>query len=124
MSSHSTWIIPILPGQTNFPNPSWRAWWTLSTTAPDQVRQRVAFALSEIMVISQNSCDLKNRPTALSAYYDVLLTNAFGNFRELLENVTLSPTMGVYLDMRANDKPDLATGRNPNENYGREVLQL
>lgn len=104
-------------------NLMFNTWWHQSVTAPDQLRQRVAFALSEIMVVSENGI-LQDRATALSSYYDTLLDNAFGNFRDLLENVTLSPAMGLYLDMRRNDKGDLALGTHPNENYAREILQL
>ena len=98
-------------------------WWQQSVTAPDQLRQRVAFALSEIMVVSENGV-LQDNARVLADYYDVLLDNCFGNFRELLEQVTLSPAMGLYLDMRRNDKGDLAAGTHANENYAREILQL
>jgi uncharacterized protein (DUF1800 family) len=99
------------------------AWWKNSVTAPDQLRQRVAFALSEILVTSEDG-PLDDKADALSDYYDVLLTHAFGNFRDLLEAVTLHPAMGRYLDMLRNDKPDKTTGRIPNENYAREIKQL
>jgi len=98
-------------------------WWQQSVLAPDQLRQRVAFALSQIMVVSENG-PLDSNPRALSAYYDVLLKHSFGNFRDLLEAVTLSPAMGIYLDMRRNDKGNLSLGTHPNENYAREILQL
>src|SRR5262249_33982983 len=98
-------------------------WWQQSVTAPDQLRQRVAFALSQIMVVSENGT-LNNNPVVLSSYYDVLLNNSFGNFRDLLKAVTLSPAMGLYLDMRFNDKGNLAAGTHPNENYAREIQQL
>ncbi|HEV2393688.1 MAG TPA: DUF1800 family protein [Verrucomicrobiae bacterium] len=102
---------------------TFNSWWQRSVTAPDQLRQRVAFALSEIMVVSENGV-LQNYATALSSYYDTLLDNAFGNFRGLLEAVTLAPAMGIFLDMRANDKGSLITGAHANENYAREVNQL
>lgn len=91
---------------------------------PDQLRQRVAFALSELFVVSDRDADVRRMPEGLAAYFDLLSQHAFGNFRDLLEAVTLSPTMGVYLDMAGSSKsiPDL--GRNPNENYAREILQL
>ncbi len=98
-------------------------WWQQSVTAPDQLRQRVAFALSEIMVVSQQGV-LQDNGRALTDYYDVLLDHAFGNFRELLEAVTLTPAMGLYLDMRRNDKGDILLGTHPNENYAREIMQL
>jgi hypothetical protein len=102
---------------------TFNTWWQESVTAPDQLRQRVAFALSEIMVVSENGV-LGGNARALSAYYDLLLKNAFGNYRDLLEAVTLSPAMGLYLDMRGNDKANLVLGTHPNENYAREILQL
>lgn len=102
---------------------TFNSWWKNSITADDQLRQRVAFALSEIMVVSENG-PLDERADALSDYYDMLLENAFGNARSLLEAVTLHPAMGRYLDMLRNDKPSLTAGRIPNENYAREILQL
>ena len=99
------------------------SWWRHSIIAPDQLRQRVAFALSEILVVSEAG-PLDQRADAISSYYDMLLTGAFGNFRDLMEAVTLHPAMGRYLDMLRNDKPDKNTGRIPNENYAREILQL
>ena len=102
---------------------TFNTWWQQSITASDQLRQRVAFALSEIMVVSENG-SLQDNAGALSSYYDTLLDNAFGNFRSLLEAVTLSPAMGIYLDMRANDRGSLITGLHPNENYAREIQQL
>jgi hypothetical protein len=102
---------------------TFNTWWQRSVTAPDQLRQRVAFALSEIMVISQQG-SLGGNAIALSGYYDLLLKNAFGNYRDLLKAVTLSPAMGVYLNMQGNDKANLANGTHPNENYAREIMQL
>lgn len=104
-------------------NLTFNTWWQQSITAPDQLRQRVAFALSEILVVSEQGV-LNNRGTALSSYYDTLLEHSFGNFRDLLEDVTLHPAMGLYLDMRRNDKGNILTGTHPNENYAREILQL
>jgi len=106
------------PGELTF-----NTWWKQSVSAPDQLRQRVAFALSQILVVSEQG-PLAENSRALSAYYDILLKHSFGNFRDLLENVTLSPAMGIYLDMRRNDKGNLASGTHPNENYAREILQL
>jgi uncharacterized protein (DUF1800 family) len=103
---------------------SLKAWWTHAITAPDQLRQRVAFALSELFVISSNSSGLSENGTAMAAYVDVLGRDAFGNFRQMLEDVTLNPAMGEYLDMRHNDKANTSGTRLPNENYAREVLQL
>ena len=98
-------------------------WFRNSIAGPDQLRQRVAFALSEIMVVSQQST-LQNMPYALSDYYDLLARNAFGDFRKLVEEVTLHPAMGVYLNMLGNQKPDAARNIRPDENYARELMQL
>ena len=88
---------------------------------PDQLRQRVKFALSQILVVSYNS-NIDAR--SLASYYDMLGKNAFGNFRTLLEDVTYHPAMGRYLTYLANQKENSATGRSPDENYAREVMQL
>lgn len=90
-------------------------------TGPDQLRQRVAFALSQIMVVSGIEI---NQPYGMADYQNLLLKDAFGNYRQLLEDVTLSPVMGHYLDMASNDKPNPSKGINPNENYAREINQL
>lgn len=115
--------------QTNFGNGpysgtgSQNAWWKHSITAQDQLRQKLAYALSQILVVSRDG-ELDTRNDTISDYFDMLLDGAFGNFRDLLENVTLHPAMGAYLDMLNNDKPDITTGRIPNENYAREIMQL
>jgi uncharacterized protein (DUF1800 family) len=100
------------------------AWWTYAITASDQLRQRVAFALSELFVVSVHSGGLNQQPVGIAAYMDVLNRDAFGNFRQLLEDITLNPAMGNYLDMLHNDKGNPITGRHPNENYARELMQL
>jgi uncharacterized protein (DUF1800 family) len=91
---------------------------------PDPLRQRVAFALSELFVVSDRDAGVRKGPDGLAAYLDLLSQHAFGNFRDLLEAVTLSPTMGVYLDMAGSSKAIPEQGLNPNENYAREILQL
>lgn len=100
------------------------AWWQHSLYAEDQLRQRVAFALSEIFVVSEFNGVLFDSPDALTNYYDVLIKNAFSNYRQLLEEITLSPAMGVYLSMLGNEKPDVERNIRPDENYAREVMQL
>jgi uncharacterized protein (DUF1800 family) len=100
------------------------AWWTRAISGQDQLRQRVAFALSEVLVVSLNSAGLSDRPYALPAYYDVLVRDAFGNYRQLLEDITLNPAMGAYLNMLQNDKANSSRGTLPNENYARELMQL
>jgi len=99
-------------------------WWLNTVKGPDQLRQRVAFALSEILVVSDQNDFLFNYQNGMAAYYDILLENAFGNYRDLLEEVTLSPAMGVYLSMLGNQKPDVENNIRPDENFAREVMQL
>lgn len=98
-------------------------WFRNSLYGEDQLRQRVAFALSEILVVSQLGA-LGNFPFAVADYYDVLVENAFGNYRDLIEEVTLHPAMGVYLSMLGNEKPDPVLNIRPDENYAREIMQL
>ena len=98
-------------------------WFRNVVNGPDQLRQRVAFALSEIMVVSQIGA-LSNLTYALGSYYDMLAENAFGNYRDLIEDVTLHPAMGVYLSMLGNEKPNVALNIRPDENYARELMQL
>ncbi len=111
------------------PNPTYRqvrisAWWKTAVTAPDQLRQRVALALSEIFVISDNNGALGSSGEAVARYWDLLANDAFGNFRTLLQDVTLSPQMGVYLNMLGNQKPNPAKNIRADENYARELMQL
>lgn len=98
------------------------SFWKQAITGPDQLRQRVAYALSQIIVVSDDKDSLVNVPWAIASYYDVLGRNAFGNFRTLLEEVTKNPGMAIYLDAMCNNKETAALL--PNENYAREVLQL
>lgn len=112
-------------------NPEWplyqnsrmESWFLNSAEAPNQLRQRMAFALSEIFVVS-DAASLGNEVMGLAKYYDMLALNAFGNYRDLLEDVTLNTVMGFYLGMFRNAKADPVQGTQPDENYAREVLQL
>lgn len=106
-------------GQTGF---QWSMWKNFAT-AEDQLRQRVAYSLSQIFVISLNS-SLTQYSRGTANYLDMLGEKGFGNFRDLLESVTYSPMMGIYLSYMRNQKEDTATGRVPDENYAREVMQL
>ena len=98
-------------------------WWKYVMTTQDLLRSRVALALSEIMVISELP-QLREVPLSLANYYDMLMRNSFGNFRDLLEDVTFHPAMGVYLTHMNNPKSDITINRFPDENYAREVMQL
>jgi len=100
-------------------------WYQLYIGA-DQMRKRCAIALSEMMVVSvEPAIAGKTWPQYLIAgYWDVLTANVFGNFRTLLEEVTLNPAMGIYLNTAGNLKEDASSGRQPDENYAREVMQL
>jgi len=90
-------------------------------TAQDQLRQRVAFALGQIFVIAG---DKINTPQGYTPYLNLLENDAFTNYRQIMQDVTLSPAMGHYLDMVNNDKPNTTTGTHADENYARELMQL
>ncbi len=89
----------------------------------DQLRQRMVLALSEIIVVSSDGM-LSSYPEVMAYYVDILSQNAFGNYRDLLNDITYSPGMGGYLSYMRNRKGDMASGRVPDENYAREILQL
>ncbi|MEO0715032.1 MAG: DUF1800 family protein [Pseudomonadota bacterium] len=101
------------------------SFWRNAIEGNDQLRQRMAFALSQILVVSNFGGELlTDIPELVVGYQDVLVEGAFGNYRDLLEAVTYSPAMGFYLTYMGNQKADPATGRMPDENYAREILQL
>lgn len=112
------------------------AWWgramglpklrpdAVTTQLPDPLRQRVAFALSQILVISDRMEDLAVDPEGMSAYYDMILTHSFGNYRDLLYNVAIHPCMGIYLSHICNRKADPVAHTFPDENFAREIMQL
>ncbi len=100
------------------------AFWKSALTGKDQLRLRMAYALSQIFVISLEDGDVDNYDRAVAAWLDMLNTHSFGNYRALLESVSLNPMMGLYLTHIANQKADATSGRVPDENYAREVMQL
>jgi uncharacterized protein (DUF1800 family) len=109
------------------------AWWHVALTAPDQLRQRMAWALSQIFVINQDAPGLTGRGIDASGqpqylcvanYYDMLVRNAFGDYRRTLGDVSMHPVMGVFLSHVRNPKGDPAVGRFPDENFARESMQL
>lgn len=129
VSSH---LVPLLP-MTNYNDLAGgvinvlerrKIWTAHAMEGADHLRQRVAFALSEIFVISDVAASLRGNPLGMADYYDRLLTNAFGNFTNLLTDVSRHPAMGVYLSHLRNRKENPAAGTFPDENYAREVMQL
>lgn len=98
--------------------------WAHLMSGNSQVRRRFALALSEFFVVSLNGTNMAWPGQAIGAYWDLLNQYAFGNFRDLIEEITLNPAMGVFLNTRGNRKADPNKGRVPDENYGREVMQL
>ena len=112
------------PYENLFPFVYWRAaWWNRLMTAHDVVLQRVAFALSEIFVVSDLDI-LVVFPYGLADYYDVLLKGSNGNFRDLLYDIAMHPSMGIYLSHVNNNKADEEKNTFPDENFAREIMQL
>jgi uncharacterized protein (DUF1800 family) len=105
-----------------------RAWWTIALGAPDQLRQRLAFALSEIFVVSEEDAQLYERAYGVASYYDMLKDRGTGPYRTLLEGVSLHPVMGHYLSHLRNQKQVVNSSGvvlvSPDENYAREIMQL
>lgn len=108
-------------GEVGF-NRASEVFWTALFEGDDELRLRMTYALSQIFVISD--VQVNETPVASAYYRDILSQNAFGNFRDLLEDVTYSPAMADFLTYLRNRKGDPDTGRVPDENYAREVLQL
>jgi len=102
----------------------WESFWGQAVNGPDQLRLRVAFALSEIFVISAVDGNVGNQPRALADWLDLLGNKGFTTYRELLESVGLHPLMGLYLSWLRNQKSDPVTGRHPDQNFARESMQL
>ena len=116
----------------------YQAWWHIALAREDQLRQKVAWALSQIFVIShtgqsfnsETAPGIGNNENAIpywlgmSDYYDMLARHADGNYRDLLGDVTMHPCMGVYLSSWRNRKANISAGRWPDENYAREIMQL
>ena len=99
------------------------SFWQQAITGNDELRQRVRYALNEMLVISSNnSSGVQNYPRGEANYYDLLGADVFTNFRTILNDVTLNPEMGIFLSMLGNDKGNATT--DPDENYAREVMQL
>jgi uncharacterized protein (DUF1800 family) len=112
------------PAATLSASQFYEEFWRQAATAPDQLRQRMRFALSQIFVISLLDSTIANDVRGAGSYYDMLGANALGNYRTLLEAVTLHPMMGIYMTYMSNQKEDPAGTRTPDQNYAREVEQL
>ena len=100
------------------------SFWKQALSGPDQLRQRTVFALSQIFVLSMIDDNVGINPRAVGAWMDMLGDKGLGNYRDLLESVSRHPMMGTYLSHMRNQKADTRTGRVPDENYAREVMQL
>ncbi len=109
---------------SSFINSVMESFWLQAVRGPDQLRQRTVFALSQIFVVSNVNSSIDSVVGAHASYLDMLSRNAFGNYRTLLEQVSTHPAMGHYLSHFRNEREDAATGRIPDENYAREVMQL
>jgi len=112
------------PGTTAGQEQVFESFWKQAVTGQDQLRQRVAYALSQIFVISMADGTVGDNPRAVAAYLDMLGSDGLTDYRALLETVSRHPMMGVYLSHLRNQKADPRTGRVPDENYAREVVQL
>ncbi|MDQ7058180.1 MAG: DUF1800 family protein [Ghiorsea sp.] len=99
-------------------------WWENALDGPDQLRQRVAYALSQLEVVSDGESPLDRRGEALAYYYDILARNALGNYKTLLLEVAKSPAMGIFLSHQGNKKTNLVANTRPDENFAREIMQL
>jgi uncharacterized protein (DUF1800 family) len=99
-------------------------WWETVIWGSDQLRQRVVLALSQILVVSHQGSDTYGRERGFANYTDILAKQAFGNYAQLLMDVSLNPIMGIYLSSINNPKADPVRDIHPDENYAREILQL
>jgi len=98
--------------------------WREAATGQDQLRRRVAFALSQIFVVSLQDTTVSEFKRGVASYLDMLGRNTFGSYRQLLDDITLHPMMGLYLSHLRNQKENPARNRVPDQNYAREVMQL
>lgn len=126
-TSHWDWLTArgyADPANINSENGFNNTMWRQLIASEDQLRQRVGMALLDILVVSIGGLNTNWRAFAAAAYVDILWDNAFGNYRTLLERVSLSTAMGLYLTFLGNRKANPATGSSPDENYAREIMQL
>ncbi len=118
-----TGIVTQLPLDADYDD-TLNGWWTNAVYGQDQLRQRAAFAMSQIFVVSAADDSLQDRGQVLGQHMDVLQRYAFGDYHDLLTEITYSPAMGIYLTYMGNEKADVNQGSMPDENYARELLQL
>lgn len=121
-SSHWTQVRKKTTGKVYFVQRQ-GAWLDLAVWGPDQLRQRVAFALSQTLVASSKHPTFTSKHDIIIKFYDIFVKHAFGNYRDLLREITISPVMGTYLTM-VDNRSEAASGSLPDENYAREVMQL
>jgi len=125
VASHLAFVNTLAAGGTSLTQVHFRqSFWTQAIAGEDQLRQRMAFALSQIFVVSFADTTLSTKVRGMASYYDVLAAHAFGNYRDLLQAVATHPMMGIYLSTLRNQKEDAATGRNADQNFARESMQL
>ncbi|MBA3836414.1 MAG: DUF1800 domain-containing protein, partial [Zymomonas sp.] len=126
-TSHWDWLVSngfAVSANVNNTNGFDNTVWRQIISEPGQLRQRVGMALSEMLVVSINSLNVSWRQFTTAAWLDILLDNAFGNFRTLLERITFNPGMASFLTFLNNRRANPATGSMPDENYARELMQL
>ena len=112
--------VAVVPTDNHIAN----SFWKQAATAPDSLRQRIAFSLSQIFVVSLQDPAIASFKRGVASYLDMLGEHAFGNFRTLLEGVARHPMMGIYLTHMRNQKEDPVRFRIPDQNFAREVMQL
>ncbi len=130
-TSHRAWfeardaeIKAASPGSSAWQDQVLESFWKQALTGPDQLRLRTSYALSQIFVLSMADNTVGDNPRAVAAWLDLLGTQGLGSYRALLESVSRHPLMGQYLSHMRNQRADTRTGRVPDENYAREVMQL
>jgi uncharacterized protein (DUF1800 family) len=136
LQPYTNWAVTFANPLGIYGNYKQHAWWSramgapklrpdaVTTQLPDPLRQRVAFALSEILVVSDRPETLGVFPEGMAQFYDLFETHAFGNYATLLKAVTLHPVMGVYLSHLGNQKANVTQNLHPDENFAREIMQL
>ncbi len=133
---YTNWAVTFANPMGIYGNYKEHAWWNrvmgvpklrpdaATTQLPDPLRQRMAFALSEILVVSDRPESLAVYPEGMAQFYDLFETQAFGNYGTLLKAVALHPVMGVYLSHLGNQKANATLNLHPDENFAREIMQL